>query len=184
MVRQFYIQMSSIPQDAYAHIVTVRDVQFEILQDAITQLLGLPCVSNASITQPIKAKWIHNIGTSASSNDPVDSHAEEDHSEGDDQSRDIHYDENFFVLTRKYCTQFDTNNTLSQKSLLSFFFCMLHLIISTNLDLVAYKATFSGTVCSLSFDQHMERSSTCHYIYLIGSITRPILYQHIIHYME
>lgn len=60
-----------------------------------------------------------------------------------DAAEDINHDENFILIGR-YHIVFDKKNIFSQTLLLPFFF-MLYLIIATNVDPVACKATFSWT---------------------------------------
>lgn len=86
MAHEFYMEMSSMPQDASSHIVTIRGVWFEVLADVIAQLLRLHRVSEASSTVDTQAKGAPNVGPSASY---VDSIGERyvDRSEGEDTDK-------------------------------------------------------------------------------------------------
>lgn len=64
--------------------------------------------------------------------------------EGTNQPQDDDHDEDFILLIGRYCIPFDKKNTFSQTLLLPFF-SMLHLIVATNIDLEAHKATFNWT---------------------------------------
>lgn len=80
----------------------------------IAELLGIAHVLEASIVEPTKVGQPHDVGTFALSTGPVDPHTERDHRDHGDQSGDVHDDENFFVLTRRHCTNLDTKNTFAQ----------------------------------------------------------------------
>lgn len=92
---------------------------------------------------PTEIEGTRDVGLSASSTCPIDSmtHVEKDPSDSDEAEYFIH-EENLFILTGNYNIVFDKNNTLSQTLLIPFF-CMLYLIVATNVDHVAYKATFN-----------------------------------------
>lgn len=144
MVRDFYVQMSFILENASSHSVTICDVQFEMSLDVIVQLLGMSGASESSTTKPIPTERAHDVDTSTSFTSLVDSHVERDYLDCDDASKDVKHDEHFFILTEKHRTTLDAKNTFTQKDLLHFF-CKLHLIVATNLDSVVHKATFSQT---------------------------------------
>lgn len=67
MVREFYLYMSSMHQNASSHNVTVLDVQFEV---SIAQLLKLPRISEASTTLDVVAMSPSDVGKAALSTNP------------------------------------------------------------------------------------------------------------------
>lgn len=138
MVSRFYIEMSSMPQDASSHIIIVCNIQFEVLIDVITQLLELHHMSKTSSIVDAQAQGAPDISTYASSTILVDSMAGdvdllERTSSNIDEAQGVNQEENFFILTKRYHTMFDKNNTFSQTLLLQFFY-ILHLIVATNVN--------------------------------------------------
>lgn len=133
--------MPSILEDSSQHTVTIHGVQFEVSPNVIVELLKLTCALETSV----KAKHTHDVGTSSSSTGPIDPYAKGDDEDDGNQSRDVHHDEDCFVLTRRHHMNFETKNTFIQKDLF-YFFHMLRLIVATNLDPIAHKAMFNRTI--------------------------------------
>ncbi|XP_035546735.1 uncharacterized protein LOC118348703 [Juglans regia] len=61
MVREFYMEMCSMPQDASSHIMIVRSVQFEVSTDVITKL-RIHRVSETSTTVDAQAEEVADVG--------------------------------------------------------------------------------------------------------------------------
>lgn len=100
--------MPFLPQGASAQTVTVYNVQFKVS-------LGLFHVSQASTTEPTKVEEACDVGTYVLSTSPMDSmtHIERDHFDADGQPRNINHDDDFFILTDRYHTVYDSKNTFS-----------------------------------------------------------------------
>ena len=103
MVREFYIGMTTMPNDASSHTLSVRGVQFQFSADVLADLLQIPRIlpeSTAAQADDIAAAFSPGIfeadpAASASSSGPVEfmpSH-EEDRPEGDPIATEVGDDE-------------------------------------------------------------------------------------------
>lgn len=103
MVRDFYVQMLSMFQNASCHTVTVHDVTFKVSLNMIAQLLEMFHASKPSTTtQSTEVEQVPDISTYALAIiGLVDSHVYGDHSRGGNDSEDLQQDKYFFILTRK-----------------------------------------------------------------------------------
>ena len=127
MVREFYIGMATMPNDASSHTLIVRGVQFEFSADVIAELLQIQCIlpkATAAQAGDTAAAFFPSIfevdpAASASSSGPVEfmpSH-EEDRPEGDPIAAEVGDDErdqDFYILTSTDRTKLDRSNSFKQ----------------------------------------------------------------------